>query len=42
VDAIATGDPEFAAAAMRVHLNMVTRAMEAKLPTIVEAQAVQA
>jgi DNA-binding GntR family transcriptional regulator len=37
VDAIATGDPEFAAAAMRVHLTMVTKAIEAKLATIVEA-----
>jgi DNA-binding GntR family transcriptional regulator len=37
VDAIATGDPEFAAAAMRVHLTMVTKAIEAKLSTIVEA-----
>jgi DNA-binding GntR family transcriptional regulator len=39
VDAIGTGDPEFAAAAMRVHLTMVTRAIEAKLATIVEAGA---
>jgi len=31
VDAIKTGDAEFAAAAMRVHLNMVSRAIEAKL-----------
>jgi DNA-binding GntR family transcriptional regulator len=37
VDAIGTGDPEFAAAAMRVHLTMVTKAIEAKLSTIVEA-----
>jgi DNA-binding GntR family transcriptional regulator len=36
VDAIGTGDPEFAAAAMRVHLTMVTKAIEAKLSTIVE------
>ena len=39
VDAIGTGDPEFAAAAMRVHLTMVTKAIEAKLSTIVEAGA---
>jgi GntR family transcriptional regulator, rspAB operon transcriptional repressor len=37
VDAIGTGDPEFAAAAMRVHLTMVTKAIEAKLATIAEA-----
>ena len=37
VDAIGTGDPEFAAAAMRVHLTMVTKAIEAKLTTIAEA-----
>jgi DNA-binding GntR family transcriptional regulator len=29
VDAIKTGDPEFAAAAMRVHLTMVAKAIEA-------------
>jgi DNA-binding GntR family transcriptional regulator len=39
VDAIGTGDPEYAAAAMRVHLTMVTKAIEAKLSTIVEAGA---
>lgn len=31
VDAIKTGDADFAAAAMRVHLNMVSRAIETKL-----------
>ena len=31
VDAIRTGDPEFASAAMRVHLNMVARAIEPEL-----------
>lgn len=39
VDAIGTGDPEFAAAAMRVHLTMVTKAIEAKLSTIVDVGA---
>jgi GntR family transcriptional regulator, rspAB operon transcriptional repressor len=34
VDAIATGDPEFAAAAMRVHLLMVARAVEGELAQI--------
>jgi len=31
VDAIASGDPEFAAAAMRAHLSMVARAVEREL-----------
>ena len=34
VDAIRTGDPEFAGAAMRVHLNMVARAIEPELTEI--------
>jgi DNA-binding GntR family transcriptional regulator len=34
VDAINTGDAEFAAAAMRVHLTMVAKAIEAKLHQI--------
>jgi len=34
VDAIKTGDPELAAAAMRVHLNLVARAIDAKLAQI--------
>lgn len=34
VDAIKTGDPELAAAAMRVHLSMVARAIDAKLAQI--------
>jgi GntR family transcriptional regulator, rspAB operon transcriptional repressor len=42
VDAIATGDPEFAAAAMRVHLTMVTQAIETKLATIVDPRATDA
>lgn len=36
VDAIKTGDPDLAAAAMRVHLNMVASAIEAKLAQIQE------
>jgi len=31
VDAVRTGDPEFAAAAMRVHLAMVAAAVEREL-----------
>lgn len=31
VDAVASGDPELAAAAMRVHLNMVARSIEREL-----------
>jgi len=34
VDAIRTGDPEFAGAAMRVHLTMVARAIEPELNEI--------
>jgi DNA-binding GntR family transcriptional regulator len=34
VDAISTGDPELAAAAMRVHLSNVATAIEAKLAQI--------
>lgn len=34
VDAIRSGDAEFAAAAMRAHLSMVARLIEAKLPEI--------
>lgn len=34
VDAIKTGDPDLAAAAMRVHLNMVASAIDAKLAQI--------
>lgn len=34
VDAIASGDPEYAAAAMRVHLTMVARAIERELSQI--------
>jgi DNA-binding GntR family transcriptional regulator len=34
VESIKTGDPEFAAAAMRVHLQMVTRAIERSLAHI--------
>jgi GntR family transcriptional regulator, rspAB operon transcriptional repressor len=34
VDAIASGDPEFAAAAMRAHLSMVARAVERELAEI--------
>lgn len=37
VDAIKTGDPDLAAAAMRVHLNMVAKAIEGKLAQIQEA-----
>lgn len=37
VDAIGTGDPDLAAAAMRVHLEMVSKAIEAKLPEILQA-----
>lgn len=36
VDAIRTGDPDLAAAAMRVHLEMVAKAIETKLPQILE------
>ena len=36
LDAIRTGDPEFASAAMRVHLTMVSEAIEVKLAQIVE------
>lgn len=36
LDAIRTGDPEFAGAAMRVHLTMVSDAIEVKLAQIVE------
>ena len=32
VDAIMTGDPDLASAAMRVHLNMVIKAIEEKFP----------
>ena len=38
VDAIRTGDGEYAAAAMRAHLTMVARAIEHKLPEIAAAQ----
>lgn len=34
VDAIASGDPEFAAAAMRAHLTMVSRTIERELAVI--------
>ena len=34
VDAIASGDPEFAAAAMRAHLSMVARSVERELAEI--------
>jgi DNA-binding GntR family transcriptional regulator len=34
VDALASGDPEFAAAAMRAHLSMVARAVERELAEI--------
>ncbi len=34
VDAIKTGDPEFAGRAMRVHLSMVTRAVEHGIPSV--------
>ncbi|HZZ90796.1 MAG TPA: GntR family transcriptional regulator [Caulobacteraceae bacterium] len=37
VDAIASGDPEFAAAAMRAHLTMVARTVERELQ-VIEAQ----
>jgi DNA-binding GntR family transcriptional regulator len=39
VDAIKTRDPELAAAAMRVHLSMVARAIDAKLAQIREDDA---
>jgi DNA-binding GntR family transcriptional regulator len=38
VDSIRSGDPDYAAAAMRAHLAMVSRLIEAKLPQI-EAKA---
>jgi DNA-binding GntR family transcriptional regulator len=38
IDAIASGDPEFAAAAMRAHLAQVSRSVERELEHI-EAQA---
>jgi DNA-binding GntR family transcriptional regulator len=38
VDSIRFGDPDYAAAAMRAHLAMVSRSIEAKLPEI-EAKA---
>ncbi|HVN00638.1 MAG TPA: GntR family transcriptional regulator [Caulobacteraceae bacterium] len=38
VDAIASGDPEFAAAAMRAHLAMVARSVERELTQIETAQ----
>ena len=34
VDSIASGDPEFAAAAMRAHLSMVARTIERELAQI--------
>jgi len=39
VDAIASGDPEFAAAAMRAHLTMVSRSVERELAQIETRQA---
>lgn len=36
LDAICTGDPEYAGAAMRVHIQMVSRAIEEKLQQISE------
>jgi DNA-binding GntR family transcriptional regulator len=39
VDAIASGDPEFAAAAMRAHLSMVARTVERELADIDPASA---
>jgi len=39
VDAIASGDPEFAAAAMRAHLSMVARSVERELAEIESKQA---
>ena len=36
-DAICTGDPEYAGAAMRVHIQMVSRAIEEKLKQISES-----
>jgi DNA-binding GntR family transcriptional regulator len=38
VDAIASGDPEFAAAAMRAHLSMVARSVERELAEIESKQ----
>lgn len=38
VDAIASGDPEFAGAAMRAHLSMVARAVEQELAQIEATQ----
>jgi DNA-binding GntR family transcriptional regulator len=37
IEALRTGDPEFAAAAMRVHLTMVARAIERALAKLEEA-----
>lgn len=38
IEAIRTGDGEYAASAMRAHLNMVARAIEQKLPEIEATQ----
>jgi DNA-binding FadR family transcriptional regulator len=39
VEALRTGDPEFAAAAMRVHLTLVARTIERELAKLEEALA---
>ena len=39
VEAVRSGDPEFAAAAMRVHLAMVARSVEAELAKLEETPA---